>query len=217
MTLHNYRITVPKLPLEQSVDLGNTPLNIIHHKCIITLHHSSHFQVRRSYITILHSTWHLHRKQPPMQAQNFQAMGLGWKDLTSTKVVMARLKCPPLCRFQDKGHHLPVRQECLQDWWETIQSIRQRLPALHLHLELHPGFLGDPPLASKQKECSHQQIRTKDMLQELRTYPHCRRFPMTNMMQLIRVIISQTRQVPRENTHSAWSKPNGLWNHLPKR
>jgi len=46
-----------ELPLAMTVNLWNTPINIIHHKGMVTCLHSSHFHVLRSVITILYSTW----------------------------------------------------------------------------------------------------------------------------------------------------------------
>jgi len=135
--------------------------------------------------------------------------------MTSTKVVMAGLKWSPLRSFQDKGSHLQVHQECLQDRLETIQSIRQHLPALHLHLDILLAHHGDRPLASQWKDSSHQRNWGKQMSQELQACPHCRRFPPTIMMQMIRVKRHRTLAVHRATAQSTWSKPNSPWSNLP--
>jgi hypothetical protein len=41
----------------------------------------------------------------------------------TTKVGMAGVKCVPIHKFKDKHHHLQVYWECLQNHWETVQSI----------------------------------------------------------------------------------------------
>ena len=109
-TIQNHRKIVHKLPLPKTVDLGNTPINIICHMGMVTRLHSSHSQALCSFISTLHSRWHTVRNQPPAQAKNIQVMGHSCKDMTSTKVIMVGLKCTPLPRFQDKGHHLQVHR-----------------------------------------------------------------------------------------------------------
>jgi len=72
-------------------------------------------------------------------------MGHRGKDMTCTKVVMGGLKCSPLRSSQDKGRHLQVHRECLQDRRKIIQSISQHLPARLRNLNLIPAHLGDTP------------------------------------------------------------------------
>jgi len=64
-TIQNHRIIVQELPLAKAVDLTNSPSNIIPHKGMVTRFHSSLFLALSSIITILHSTWHMVRHQPP--------------------------------------------------------------------------------------------------------------------------------------------------------
>jgi len=119
-------------------------------------------------------------------------MGHHGKDMTCTKVVMAGLKCSPLCISQDKGPHLQVNRECLQDCRDIIQSISQHLPAQLLHHNLLRAHLGDTPSASRQKDSSRQQNHRQQISQRLLTCPHCRRCPTTNVMQLMRATIRRT-------------------------
>jgi hypothetical protein len=72
-------------------------------------------------------------------------MGHSGKDMTCTKVIMAGLKCSSLRSSQDKGRHVLVPQEGIQDRRENIQSISQHLPARLLHLNLLLAHLGDTP------------------------------------------------------------------------
>ena len=46
---------VEEPPLSKRVDQGNTPINIICRLDMVTLVHSGHFQVLRSFLTILYS------------------------------------------------------------------------------------------------------------------------------------------------------------------
>ena len=87
------------------------------------------------------------------------------KDLTSTKAVMASLKCFPSSSSKNKGRRLQVHRECLQDRQETIQSIGQHLPALLLHMDLLPAHLADLPLASQRKDSCRLRTRGKQMSQ----------------------------------------------------
>jgi len=206
---------VHKLLLAKTVELGNTPININRRMGMVTLLHSSHYQALRSFITILHSTRHSVPNQPQAWANNIQVMGHRGKDMTSTKAVMGSLECFPSRSSHDKGRHLQVHRECLQDRRETIQSIGQHLPALHLHLDLLPAQLGDHQLASQRNHSCRLWSRGKQMSQGLQTCPHCRRFPTTNTMQMMGVTIRQTCAVQRVNPQSAWSKPNSPWSNLP--
>ena len=216
-TIQNHRQIVHELQLEKKVNLGNKPINIICRMGMVTCLHSSQFQILRTFINILHSTWHTVRNQPPVQAKDFQVMGHSGNNMTSTKVVMAGLKCSPLCRFQDKGPHLQVHWECLQDCRTTIQSIGQHLPSLILHLNLLPVHPGDHRLASQWKHSSCLQNRRTQMSQGLLTSLHCRWFPMTIMMQKMRAIIRWTWAVQKANCQSASSKLNSPGSNLTKR
>jgi len=73
-TIQNHRIKVDDMPLAKTVNLGNTPINIICLKGTVTVLHSSHFQALRSLITSFHSTWHTVRNLPAAQAKDFQVM-----------------------------------------------------------------------------------------------------------------------------------------------
>ena len=143
-------------------------------------------------------------------------MGHCVKDMTCTKVVMVGLKGSPLCRFQDKGHQLQVHREYLQDHRKPIQSISQHRPALILHLNLLQAHLGDPWLASQSNNSSCQQNHRKQMLQALQNCSHCRKCPLTIMMQVVSATIRQTWALPKANHYSAWGKPNSTWGNLPK-
>ena len=78
-------------------------------------------------------------------------MGHRGKDMTSTKAVMASLKCFPSSSSKGKGRRVQVHQECLQDRWETIQSIGQQLPALLLTPGPLSGGRGRPPISLQTK------------------------------------------------------------------
>jgi hypothetical protein len=117
-TIQNHWIKVHNMPLAKTVTMGNTPINIVRRKGMVTLLRSSHFQVLRSLITSLHSTWHTVRNLLTAQAKDIlQVVGHDGKDITCTKAVMAGLKCSPLRRSQDKGCQLQVDWECLLDCW----------------------------------------------------------------------------------------------------
>jgi len=215
-TIQNHQINIHDLPLAKTVYLWDTPINVICHNSTGTLLHCSHFEVLRAVITSLHSTWHTVRNLPAAQANGIQVMGHQGKHMTCAKVVMAGLKCCSLRSSQDKGWHLQVRREFLQDCREIIQSISQHLPARLLHLNLVPAYLGDTPQASRRKDCSRKRNRGKHMFQGLVTCPHCLRYPTTNMMQLTRATIHRTWAVQEANPQLAWSKRSFAWCNLPK-
>ena len=205
------------MPVGKTVELGNTPINNICRNCMLIHHSSSLIHALRSFITIVHSTWHLVGHQPPAQANDFQAMGHSGKDKTSRKVVMACLQCSSLCIFQRKGHHLQVQRECLQDCQVTIQSIGLNIPALLLfHLDRLPAQQGDPPLASRQNYSSLQWDCRQHMSLELQTWPHCWRSPTMNVMHMMRAMISWAWVVLKASPQSACSKQNSPWSNLPK-
>jgi len=214
--MQNHQIKVHDMPLANTVNLGNTPINIIRRKGTVSLLHSSHFQALGSFITSHHSTWHTVLNLPAAQAKDIQHMGHRGKDMTCTIVVMAGLKRSPLRRVLDTGCHLQVPRECLQDRWEIIQSVGQYLPARLLHLNLLPAHLGDTPWASPQNESSNQQNRGNQMTQGLKTSPHFPRCPTTNIMQLMRATIRWTWAVQKPNPQSPWSKRSSPWSNLPK-
>jgi len=162
-TIQNHQINVHNMPLTKTVNLGYTPLNIIRRKGTVTLLHSSHFQALRSFITSLHSTWHTVSNVPAAQAKDMQVMGHHGKDMTCTKVVIVGFKWSPHRSSQDKGRHLQVHREFLQDCREITQSISQHLPARLLHLNLLPAHLGDTPYASRRKDSSHHRNSGKQM------------------------------------------------------
>ena len=143
-TIQNHRKTVHELPLAKTVNLGNNPININHHMGMVPHVQSNHFQALLSLICSPHTTCHTLHDKPPVQGKDIQVMGHHGKDMTSTKVVMVGLKCSPLRRFHDKGHHFQVHWECLQDCQKTIQSIGQHCAALIVHLNLLPAHLEDP-------------------------------------------------------------------------
>jgi len=85
-----------------------------------------------------------------MQANDIQVIGHHGNDMTCTKVVVVGLKCSPPRSSHDKGCHLQVHQECLQDRREIILSISHYLQARLLHLNLPQAYLGDTLYASQQ-------------------------------------------------------------------
>jgi len=116
---------------------------------IVTHLHCSHLQVLHSLIKILHVTQHTTvDNQPPAQAKDFHVMSHSGKDMISTNVVMAGLKCSRLRSSEDKDHHHQVHQDGRQNHWGTIQSIHQHLQALILHHNLLPVHYRYPSLAS---------------------------------------------------------------------
>jgi len=174
------------------------------------------FQALRSFITGLHSTWHIVCNLPVAQAMNIKVMGHRGKDETCTKVVMVGLKCSPIRSSQGNGRPLQMHRECLQDHREIIQSISEHLRAWLLLHNLHLTYLGDTALASRRKDSSYQWNRRKQMSQGLQTCPHCRRCPMTNIMQLMRLMIRRIWAVQKAIPQSAWSKRSYPWSNLPK-
>ena len=146
--IQNHQIIIHKLPLAKAVNLGNTQMNIVYHMGKVARLHSSHFQALHSSIAILYSTSHTVRTQPPAHTRSDPDMGHSAKDLTTTNKVMVGLKCSPLCRFQDKGIHIPAHWKCLQNHQETVQSIGRHFTGLYFHLNLIPVPLGDHPWAS---------------------------------------------------------------------
>jgi len=163
-TIQNYQTSVDELPLWKTVELGIKPINITHCMGMVTPLHSSHFLALSSFITIVLSTCHTVRYQPPAQVKNIQGTGHSGKDMTSTtKVVMAGLKCSPLHRYKDKGHFLQAHQECLQELWKTIQSIIHHRPALILDLNLLPVCLHEDPIALQRKHFSCPRNHRKQM------------------------------------------------------
>jgi len=200
ITMQVHHRIVHELPWAETVDQRNTPINIICGMGLVTLLHSSTFQVLHMFITILHSTWHTTvHNQPPVHDKNFHVVCHCGKDMTSTKVVMVGLKCSTLSCSQDNGCHLQVHWECLQNCWETIQSMEQHLPAQLIQLDLHPLNLGDPLLVSERKVSSWQRNCRNVMLQGFWTCPHCQRFPTKIMTQIMTAMIVWTWAVPRGN------------------
>jgi len=181
MTILQHQTMVDKLPIAKTVHLGNTAINFIRCRGMVTLLHSRHLQALCSLITTLYSTWHTVCSHEPVQVNYTLVMRHHGKDMTSTKAVMAGLKCSPLCSIQDECHHLQVHWECLKDHQETIQSFSEHLPALLLHQDML-AHLGDPPIASQQRDCSHQCTHRKQMIQVIKPSPCCGRIPMMNMM-----------------------------------
>jgi hypothetical protein len=55
-SIQNHQTKVHNMPLAKTVNLENTPMNIIRRKGMVTLLHSGHFPVLRSIITRLHSS-----------------------------------------------------------------------------------------------------------------------------------------------------------------
>jgi len=66
---------------------------------MISLVHSSRFQVLCSSTIILNSSWHPASNQALVQSQDLQGIGHCGKEMTSTKVVMAGLKMIPPPQF----------------------------------------------------------------------------------------------------------------------
>jgi len=91
-----HRNIVQELPLTQTVQLRNKPINIIRRRGMVARLHSSHFQVLRSFISTLHSTRQILCNQPPVQAKDIRVVGHSGKAMTSTKDDMVGLKCSPL-------------------------------------------------------------------------------------------------------------------------
>jgi len=131
--------------------LGNKPINIICRMGIVTHLHSRHFEALCSFISILHSTWHTVGNQPPAQAKHIRVVGHSGMDMTSTEVVVVGLQYSAHHRFQQKGCHLKVLQQYLQNRRKTIQSIGQHLLPLILHLHLILAHLGDPNKPPKEQ------------------------------------------------------------------
>jgi len=191
--IQNHHIIVHELPLaDKFIWETNKSISSIRHMDMVICLQSSHFQAFCCLITILHSTWHTGRNQPPVHAKNIQVMGHSGKNMTSTKVGMVGLKWSPLGGFHDKGCHLQVCQESFQDCQKTIQSIGQHLQALILHLDILPAHLEYPQLGSKWTSSSRLQNHSIQMSEALRPCPHCWRFSATNMMQMLRAMIHRT-------------------------
>jgi len=127
--IYYHGIRVHELPLALTVHFGNTPINFICHRGMVTLLYSSHLQVLLSFTAFLHWTWHLVHNNAPVYARYIRVMDLRRMDMTSTKVAVVCLRCSPLCSSSNNGHHPQVHLECLQDCHETIQPIRKHLPA----------------------------------------------------------------------------------------
>jgi len=132
-------------------------------------------------------------------------MGHSGKDMNSSRVVKAGLKCSPLGGYQNKGGHLQVHLECFKDRRKSIQSIRQHHPGLILRLNLLPVQLRDLRWASQWNDCSRLQNRGKQMSQGLWTCFHCWRFLTMIMMQMMRVTIRRTWVVQTAHHPPAWS------------
>jgi hypothetical protein len=141
--MENHWIKVHNMPLANKVNLGNTRMNIIRLKGMVTLLHSSHIQALHNFITSLHSPFHTVRNQPAVQAKDFQVMGHHGKNMTYTKVVMAGLICSLLRSSQDTGRHVQVHPDYLLDSEEIMQSICRHVTARLLHLNLSPAHLAD--------------------------------------------------------------------------
>jgi len=140
--------------------------------------------------------------------KDFQVMGHSGKGMTSTKVVMAGLKCSPLGRFQDRGHCLVVHWEHPQDCWQTMQSIGQHLAATLNHLKLIPAHIWDHRTASIGNDSSDQRIQRTQMLQGFWIWKHCRRFGAMNIEAAHESRIHCTLAVKKETPQSAQSKLN---------
>lgn len=217
MTIHDCRIIAPEQALAKAVDLGNTQINIFCHMGMVTLLHSSQFQALCIFVTIFHSTWHSAVcKQQLTQAEDFQVVGHCGRVMTSTKGVMASLKCSPFCSSQEMGRHPQVQWVCHQDLEVTLWSISQHLSAQFLHLDMLMVSLEDFPLAFQCQGSSCQWKCREQISQGLCTGSDCCRYGTTNMMQILRVTICQTWAVQRPNPQLACSKLNSPGSNLWK-
>jgi len=101
MAIEDYWIIIHELPLAKTINLENTPMNIVHSIRMVTLLHSSHFEALHRVVNILHSTWHIVRSLPPEQAKDFKLTRWRGKDMTSTTVAMVGLELSPICRLEE--------------------------------------------------------------------------------------------------------------------
>jgi len=149
-TSWDHQIIFLDLPFTMTIHLGNTPINFICQRGMVTLFHCSYFQELLRFTTILHLTWHTVPNEVLVSTKDYEVMVHSYKDMTSTNAAMAGLKCSSLFSFQDYGHHLLAHQKCLLDHWEMMQSVGQHTPALLLHQIHLPAYQGGPPPQASQ-------------------------------------------------------------------
>jgi len=94
-----------------------------------------------------------------------------------------------------------------------------RPTSLSCHPPPEPPFC--PPtnrwLTSQPQDSSRLQNRRSQMSKRLQTCLHCRRYPMTIVMQKMKAMIHRSWAVQKANLQSAWSKLNSPWSNLLKR
>jgi len=199
----------------KTLNSGNPQSKFILHWGIFTRPCSHHFQALPSSTTMPHSTWHQARSQALVPPKDIRVMGHCVKYMISPKEVMVDLKYSPLSNSQDMGCHLQAHLKCLQHGLKTIRSFGRHCPPL-LHQDNFSAHLGDPLLASHRNDFTRLQNRRGQMLQGLRIWPHYQRFPMVNMMQIMRATIRQTWVGLKVKHQSAWSKQISPRSNFPK-
>jgi len=191
----------------KTLNSGSPQIKFILHWGIVTRPRSHHFQALPSSTTMPHSTWHQAHNQALVQRKDIRVMGHRGKHMISPKEVMVDLECSPLSNSQHMGRHLHAHLECLQHHLKTIPSFGQPLPPL-LYQDIFPAHLGGPPLASQQNNFCQLRNCGGLTVQGLRIGLHCRRFPMTNTMEIMKLTIRRTWAGPKARPQSAWSKRN---------
>jgi len=210
-----HRILMLEIHRTKTLNSGNPQIKFILHWGIVTRPCSHHFQALPSSTTMPHSTWHQAHNQALVQPKNIRVMGHCVKYMISPKEVMVDLKCFPLSNSQAMSRYLQAYLECLLHRLKAIQSFGRHCPPL-LHQNIFPAHLGDPILASQRNDFTRLRNPGGRMLHGLWICPHYQRFPMANMMQIMRATIRQTWVGPKPKHQSAWSKQNSPWSNLPK-
>jgi len=122
MTVWDHQIIMLQMHQSKTCDWGNSQLSFSHHLGIVTLLCSHNFLVLSNFTTLLYSTWLQAHHESRVQPKNIQVIGHCDIHMITPKEVMVDLKYSPLSNSQDKGHHLQVHLECLQNRSETLQS-----------------------------------------------------------------------------------------------
>jgi len=215
MTMWERQIIMLEIHWAKALNLGNRGTNIIHHRCIVTCLRNHHIQLLSSSTTLPHSTWHQAHNQALVEPRDIWVRGFHGKPLISPKEVTVDLKCSPHSNSQDMGHHLQMHLGGIQHCLETIHWFGRRLPPLPQQ-DNHPAHLPNPPLASHPDYFRLQRNRPGQLFQGLPICPQHQSFPMTNIMESMKMMIGQTLVVRKTKPQSAWSERISPCSNLPK-
>jgi len=147
--------------------------------------------------------------------QGYQSYGQSWQWYDFPQGGYSGPQMFPPQQFTGQRPFLQAHLECLHHQLETFHSIGRHHPAL-LHTDNFPAHRGDIPIVCHRNDFSRLWNCAGQMLQGLQICPHCQRFLMTNLMQMLRVMIHRTWAGPKAKPQSACRKLNSPCSNWPK-